>query len=172
MSEESRSVVHVELYVRSLAPRGLRDRQAVVVDALEKLADREAISEYTVHVCGEALPATPAETVTDFGTYLLNRVAVFQKWADENDYSLGSLFEHRTVNSTLLGETRERVVLPVMALAEYKGPDLRFVAPCRTTDGHVTVQERLDQLRDEVGVEAIPLRNAHASPPSSVPLIE
>jgi len=170
MNGQTSRGVHAELYVRSLAPRGLGDRQDAVVETLVTLSAQGTLSEYTVYVCGEQAPASPAAATTEFGQYLLNRVAVFYEWADRNDCSLGSVFERRTVDSSILGERCETLVLPVMVLAEYEGEDLRFVAPCQTGGETITVQDRLDELRDGGDVDTDPLPNARASPPST-PLV-
>ena len=160
---------HVELYVRSLAPRNVLDGQRAVLEFVEQLAGNGRLSGYTVHVCGREIPATPAETVTDFGEFLLNRVAAFSAWADRNGYSLGTLFDRRTLKSSLTGEHRETIVVPVMALAEYEGPDLRFVTPCSIEGTTVTVQDRLDELyvgaqRDTTAVSDVRTAPAEESP--------
>lgn len=156
--------VRVELYVRSLAPRGATDSQQAVVSNLQRLEAEEQISEYTVHVCGREIPVSPAETTTEFGEFLLNRVAVFSAWADRNDYSLGRLFDKRTLDSAFTDERRETVVLPAMALAEYEEADLRFVAPCTIDGTTVTVWDRLEELSEGMTRETTVLPDAHLSP--------
>ena len=161
--------VHVELYVRSLAPRGALDRQQSAVQLIEQLAGEGRLSTYSVHVCGREIPATPGETTTDFGAFLLNRVAVFSMWADRNGYSLGRLFDRRTLDSTITDEHRETLVMPVMALAEYEGTDLRFVAPCSVDGTSLTVRHRLNELHAGEHRDATPLPDAHAPPPDEKP---
>lgn len=146
MSGSKTAGVHVELYVRSLAPRGVRPHQVAVIETLDSLVDQGSIDRYTVHVCGRHAPATLAETTTEFGVFLLNRVADFREWAERNGWSLGPLFETRTVDSSITGEQRDVLELPVMAMAEYHEDDLRFVAPCSTDEREWTVQNRLDAL--------------------------
>lgn len=165
--------VHVELYVRSLAPRGLQEGQRVVLETIESLKRSGTLTDHTLYVSGAEIPATPAETVTDFGKFLLNRAAVFSAWADKNDVSLGKLFERRSIHSSITGEHRETLVFPVMALAEYEGTDLRFVAPCTVDGTSVTVRDRLDELRAGTEIETVCLPDAHASPPNpSQPLVQ
>jgi len=165
--------VHAELYVRSLAPRGVRERQAAVLERLETLVDHGTIADYTVHVCGRELPASPAEAVTEFGTFLLNRIAVFTEWADRNGWTLDSLFETERIESRITGQKHERVEMPVMLLAEYEGRDLRFVSPCSNEATNWSVVDRLDELaaEDAQPERAEPLRRARADPPdrSAVP---
>lgn len=164
--------VHVELYVRSLAPRGLQEGQRAVLETIESLEASGTLTDHRLYVCGAEIPATPVETATEFGEFLLNRTAVFSAWADQNDVSLGKLFEHRSIDSSITGEHRETLVFPVMALAEYEGTDLRFVAPCTVDGTTVTVRDRLDELRAGIEVESDLLPDAHSSPPEpSKPLV-
>ncbi len=167
MTGETPEGVHAELYVRSLAPRGAADEQATVVETLDKLSDRTTLADYQVHVCGEHLPATPAETQTTFGQYLLNRIAVFTEWAQRNDCSFGKLFERRTVDSALTGATRDVITLPMMTLAEYDGTDLRFVSPCSVDGETVSVRDRLDELLAGSDVETTPLADARVDSPDT-----
>lgn len=163
--------VHAELYVRSLAPRGAEDRQATVLETLDKLADRGALVDYDVRVCGQHVPATPAEAGTDFGRYLLNRIAVFSEWADRNGYSLDPLYDHQRIDSSITGYTRDVITMPVMALAEYEGADLRFVTPCAVDGEIVTVEDRLDELRTGGDVETTSLPDARGIRDGSRPLV-
>lgn len=166
------SGVHCELWVRSLSPRGVRDRQATLVRRLAALAGAGTIDDYGVLVVGRELPARPADAVTDFGRYLLDRIADFQSWAAVNDRSLGSLFEPETVRSTIAGGTDRRIVLPVFTLAEYDDGALRFVAPCQGEAAVWTVQDRLAHLAVVgAGNDTVePLSAARATPPEHSPV--
>lgn len=149
----------VELYVRSLVPRENRSRQSTVLDQLKRLAIEDEIVDYEVLVCGKRLPANPGDAQTAFGTYLLNRITVFELWAAQNDISLDTLFERRHVDSTYTGETGTELVFPTMVLAEYEGTDLRFVSPCETGDRTWRVTDRLrvlEQAHDPAAVESLP----------------
>lgn len=160
------STVAVELYVRSLAPRADRARLRETVASLEKLADTGAIREFSVVLSGKAIPATPAETVTELGAYLCNRVAVFREWAKASGRSVGPTFDRRSVHSEFTGEDYDAVVMPDMLLAEYVGNDLRFVAPCREDGDLVTVGERLDELAACVATDGRDrLSRSRAGPP-------
>lgn len=135
-----------ELYVRSLAPRGAREKQERVVAKLDRLTDCGAFADYTITVCGGQVPASPTATSADFERELRNRIADFHAWAATNGWSLGPLFERKVVGSMVSEETREVFVVPLMALAEYEDDRVRFVAPCRTGETYWTVQDRLDAL--------------------------
>jgi hypothetical protein len=169
MSGSTQGGTHVELYVRSLAPRGVLEGQQAALRSVRELVEDGPLAECTVHICGREIPATPADTATEFGEFLCNRVAVFSAWADRNDYSLARLFDRRRLDSTITGEHRETLVMPVMALAEYEGPDLRFVAPCAVDGERLTVRDRLAELRAGVRRETTVLHDAHTSPPDETP---
>lgn len=156
----------VELYVRSLAPRAARDRLERVVARLEELEADGRVGDVSVRVTGKAIPATPAETVTDYGAFLCNRVAVFQEWAHRTGRSLDSRFERRSVHSQFTGDDYDALVWPELVLAEYVDGDLRFVAPCAAGEEATTVEERLTALEaGEPTEEAERLGRARAEAP-------
>lgn len=150
----------VELYVRSLAPRAARERLERVVGRLEHLEETERIGDVSVRVTGKAIPATPADTVTDYGAFLCNRVAVFREWAGLTNRSLDACFERRTVHSAFTGDEYDAIVWPEIVLAEYVSGDLRFVAPCEQGEESVTVEDRL------VALEAVTPPADRAGPPA------
>lgn len=160
------SRVAVELYVRSLAPRADRGRLHESVTRLQELAEAGTLREFSVVLSGKAIPPTPADTVTELGAYLCNRVAVFREWAASTGRTVGATFQRRSVHSTFTGDDYDAVVLPDMLLAEYEGDDLRFVAPCREDGNVVTVADRVDAL--EAGAPTEPtdrLPRSRAAPP-------
>jgi len=159
--------VHLELFVRSLSPGGARSSLEGILDRITCLAEQRVIDGYAVRVCGKGIPATPAATRTAFGSYLLNRVAVFHEWAEHNDLSIDSLFEQRRVRSSLTGEDRRELVVPLFVLAEYEDGGLRFVAPCEIDDRVRTVPERLDDLTSGQPTTVDPLPSARAIPPDA-----
>lgn len=151
--------LRVELYVRSLVPRQNRSRQSTVLNQLKSLSIEDKIVDYDLVVCGKRLPANPGDARTTFGTYLLNRITVFELWAAQNDISLNALFDRRRIDSTITGETGTELVFPTMVLAEYEGTDLRFVTPCETADRTWRVTDRLRVLeegREPTDVEPLP----------------
>lgn len=156
----------VELYVRSLSPRDSRRRIEDVVRRLDELVEAGSLERYRVVPTGRELPPTPADAVTDFGAYLLGRLAVFQEWARATGRSVDDLFERRTARSRFTGEDHDALVLQTMIMAEYHGEDLRFVAPCLDGDDHVTVRDRLATL--EAG-EALPMEDRLARATGSAP---
>jgi DNA-binding Lrp family transcriptional regulator len=168
MTGDTTGGIHAELFVRSLAPRGVRTRQQAVVERLQELTERGTVGGYTVHVCGKQVPARAADATTEFGAYLLDRIGVFEKWADRNGWSLESLFERHSLDSSITGEHTEVIVMPVMALAEYEDDDLRFVAPCSTGEQRCSIQDRLDDLlADDRPTEADRLTEVRNPPPTT-----
>lgn len=147
MSGSTDSGVDVELYVRSLAPRGVHPRQRAVIETLAELTDSGIIDHYRIHVCGRQIPASRAADSTEFGAYLRNRIDVFREWADRNGWTLDEAFQHRCFESELTGESVDVLTLPVMTLAEYDQDALCFVSPVESEETTWTVQDRLDALR-------------------------
>lgn len=165
MSGSADSGRSAELYVRSLRPRAAYTSQRAVVERLADLAADGSLAEYAVRVTGKAIPPSPSAACTEFGTYLVNRVAVFEEWADRSDRPLAPI--HRcSVRSGFTGEEYDALVLPEMVLADYRADSLQFVAPSGEGDSHVTVHERLDALgAGEVeAVEAESLERARIAP--------
>lgn len=138
--------VTVELFVRSLSPRDSRQRIESIVRQLDALVATGTVARYRVVPTGAELPARRADAVTDIGGALLDRVTVFREWARATGRSIDATFERRTISSRITGEDHDALVLPTVALAEYVGEDLRFVAPCVDGDDHWTVTDRLEAL--------------------------
>lgn len=155
MASHHADTVEAELFVRSLCPRGQRGSQRAVVAAVEALVERGVLGDFCVWVTGERVPARPEDLVTEYGSQLQERVALFEEWARDNGLSLGSVFERRSVSSAITGEDFEALRLPSMVLAEYEGEHLRFVAPCRFEGRTVSVTDRLAQLQGETAAEPV-----------------
>lgn len=138
-----RPAVRVELYVRSLAPTGAQHRQETVLDRLDDLARADAIAEYDISIWGRRI--RPSMRTTDPGRAILARIDAFREWADRADVSLNAL-EVRSVESAIVEESYSVVVLPAMALAEYRGGDLVHVAPHEAGGRTTSVTDRLAEL--------------------------
>jgi len=134
----------VELYVRSLAPTDIRDRQESVIERLDELADAGRIDEFEVVLCGDCVCRSLATASTDVGQRLLDRHRSFEQWAAEVDRHLVG-FAERDTGSALTGADITGISFPRLALAEYRGGELAYVAPSRNGTESTTVLERLDQ---------------------------
>ena len=134
------------LYLRSLLPDAACEQQATVCDHLDGLADDGTLDTWTAYVWGRQGPATPADAQTEAGVFALNRVSVFQEWADQNDCSLSPAFDLREVDATLPDRHYRAIVFPQFLLAEYENESLRCVTPHADPDGVVCVRDRLDDL--------------------------
>lgn len=138
----------VELFVRSLSPGVGRDRHERVLDQIERLESRGRIDEYAVHVWGSRLDPAAA-TRTEVGQFIRGRVEAFCEWAAGDDRSIDPFFEPERVCSSLTGDSYTELTLPTVALAEYVGDELVFVAPCSDGDRRYTVEDRLAELETE-----------------------
>jgi len=134
----------IELYVRSLAPIDIRDRQESVIDRLDELAERDRIEEYEVILCGDCVCASLTTAKTTVGQRLLDRYASFEEWATTRDRSLVGFVEHDT-ESSLSRTNITGIKFPRLALAEYRGGNLSFVAPSHNGTENITVIDRIEE---------------------------
>lgn len=146
MSGSHAEGVQIEVFVRSLAPVGAGRPQETVVRTLERLTDRSTVDDYRVTVCGKEVPADRDQAATAFCERLLNCVEAFEAWAERNDRDLNGVFDRKETHSSITGNDRVCRVVPVLAMAEYEGTDLRFVAPSAGEAGQVSVVDRLEEL--------------------------
>jgi hypothetical protein len=134
----------VELYVRSLAPTDIRDRQESVIERLAELDESDRIKAFDVVLCGDCVCSSAATAKTDIGQQLLDRYERFEQWAQESDRTLAGFTEQAT-SSAMLETTVTGISFPRLALAEYRGGELAYVAPSRNGTEHTTVLDRIKQ---------------------------
>jgi hypothetical protein len=165
MSSEPPAGVHCELFVRSLAPRAGGEQQVAALERLDALVEDGPVEDYSVQVTGPAVPASPGRAVTEFGRYLLNRIAVFEEWASTHDLNLDNLFERVDLDDAILNRQRDVRLLPTLAMAEYEGQHLRFVTPCGTKEDRIEVLDRLESLASEEEPACFELDHARTPEP-------
>lgn len=141
--------IRLELYVRSLVPRGGCEHQEAVIDRLRGLADDGVVDHFEVTVWGRGIG--PAATATDTGRELQDLVEAFSEWASDHGMTLRPRFEPRPVRSRLTGEEYDAVYFPAMALAAFRGEDLSFVAPCADGTTTYTVRDVLEAFETTAG---------------------
>ncbi len=147
----------MEVYVRSLRPRG-ETTQRRVLDRVSRLARTGSIEGYDVVVWGDRAPPTPDEVRTRAGRFVLDRVTVFQRWAERNGASIDHGFEVRSVDSAITGESYRELALPRLVVAAVRGDRLLGVAPATIGDEHVSVTDYLDHFEaSESLCEATPV---------------
>jgi hypothetical protein len=139
---------HIELYVRSLLPKGAHERQEAVIEQLERLEQQDTIEGFSVIVWGKQIARDSAAAHTEEGRYILNRVAEFKQWALSNNVSLKSFYQTTTVDNEVASESHNAMTLPVMGLAEYQDGELQHVAPCSNGDIVHTIMARLERLEN------------------------
>lgn len=131
--------VTVELFVRSLAPRGCGRLQADAIDTLSELVDRGIVDDYEVRIWGDAVPV-------DGDHPIVREVVRLREWAATNGAELLGV-DRRTAGS-LVEEARAVTALPTMVLAEYHDGKLACVSP-HERDGVVhTIEDRLGALHE------------------------
>jgi hypothetical protein len=128
----------IEVYLRE-DTYGTFDAQRRVLDRLEAVEGRGVLGSI-----GTDRWDARRTVEYDHREGALSTVEEFEDWARHNDATLEPAFERRI--RTVVGgtEAREVVVFPVIALAVYRGEDLRAVFPCSVGDAHYTVHDCLD----------------------------
>ena len=132
----------VELYVRSLAPTDIRDRQEQVLERLTHLDSDDTITDFEVVVCGETVCPSSITAETDIGQRLLARHRTAKQWAEDRDRTLIG-FDHHETNTTIAGTTVTGVSFPRMLLLEFRVGSLSFAAPSRDGSETTSVLDRL-----------------------------
>lgn len=141
--------ITVDLFVRSLSPIGARARPGAVIDRLERLVKADVIDAYSVCVWGKEIELSSSPVREEHTDHVVAEVESFRTWAADHGVTLDA-FDQREV-STITGETHTVLTLPVMVLAEAVGAELTCVAPCTTSGGVLTVEDRLESLKSEDG---------------------
>jgi len=135
----------VTLFVRSLSPSGLRERQEDVLGRLDALEENDTIETYSVEVWGKQLALKDAHR-SDPGERISDHLESLREWAATHGYSLKPFFETKTIDSKFTGGPYTRTEFPVMTLVEYMGDEIQFVSPCADGDSITTVSDRLNEL--------------------------
>jgi hypothetical protein len=151
----------LELFVRSSVPAAARDPQSTIRERLRALEAAERIDEATVRTWEKRVPVDAGAAKREtHRTY-----AAFDEWARANGASLAPFFDTRECHSSITGESRTALVLPVMSLAVYDGDRLSAVFPHADEDRSYTVGEALDALEaddeDEDATRQQVLAGAH-----------
>jgi hypothetical protein len=159
--------VTVELWARSLSPRGAGRRRSATVRRLERL-EGDRIDGFRVRLWGDRIGHSTPEARTERGRAALERVATFREWADERGLTLSPFFEERTRESAFTDDGGRVLVLPEMALAEFRAGQLRRVSPCSDGDDSYAVDDHLSALAagpESGDVGPTPAPTAGATPP-------
>lgn len=138
-SLEQAENIRVDCYVRSGVPAPVAETINTLIERLQQLCDHGPISDFQVsqwpserHAVAKTDETRPTRD---------ELIAEFEQWADQHSYTLEPAFRREEIPSSPLGlgtnETRERVRVPLVALALYeadteRGPDteaLRGVVP-------------------------------------------
>jgi len=133
----------VELYVRSLAPTDIRDKQEQIVKQLQSLDEEGRIKGTDFTLCGDCVCPSLQTAETDVAKLLLDRYKSFEQWAEKNDREPVG-FEERDTESLLTGTTVTGIVFPRLSLAEYRNGELTFVAPSANGTDKTNIIDRLE----------------------------
>ncbi|WP_396613745.1 HTH domain-containing protein (plasmid) [Haloferax sp. S1W] len=144
---------HVKLFLRADAEIGVERTKEAAVETLTELAEDGYIADCDVRVWGRELRADGPVANTEYGGELLEHIREFREWATKNDVSLGTVFDERTIASSIADEDYTVVSLPTICLAVYNDDELVGVYPCHSDGSTCSVVECLETLRNGHGVK-------------------
>jgi hypothetical protein len=153
-NREESGEIEAELWIRSFAPVGGDERQEAAVQRLQELHDEDRLADLTVRMWGKKLRRSSAATYTEEGQVVVERFETFREWAAAEDRSLTPFFEERAESCEFTGESDDVIVLPSVALAEFRDGDLVHLAPHVDGDRRVSVEDRIDELREAAPADA------------------
>ncbi|MFW6435493.1 MAG: HTH domain-containing protein [Halovenus sp.] len=135
--EPSNDGVTMQVWTR----RPVCGTRATVVDRVGHLRSTGVIDDFEVRTWPEEVVLTEEEQ------RIPRLFEHLEQWANERGVSIRPPFERRTV-SPLIGDSREVLTLPMLALAVYDD-GLAGVYPCSDGDRTVTVETYLDRCETE-----------------------
>jgi len=136
------SPLTVRLYVRADAP--IVERRNALISRLERLDQQNRIDDAHVHFWPRAVSLDLLEASED--SALPELVRSVEAWAERHGRHDDPPFDVRTTHSTITGASDERLVLPTLCIATYRGGQLVDVAPCGDGDAARTVEDVLDTI--------------------------
>lgn len=151
--EQTAAGGHVELWVRGNSPYCVRDVQEETYARIRRLRESGVIDSFAIELW-DTVETSPRTIGTDRAATCREKVAEFQEWAAERDYTLHPGFQIRETSSMLTDDVRRELVSPLLCLAVYEGDALEAVFP--HTDGeHIrTVVDGLEWLEADADTDA------------------
>jgi hypothetical protein len=144
-ARDSRSDVHVELWVRRNLPYCVRDVEKEAYERLRRLRNRGSVESCSLHLW-DTVETAPGERRTEPTADSREKITEFENWADEHGCTLRPGFQTREVNSILTDDVRRRVVPPILCLAVYEDDTLGAVFPHVEGDRIHTVSDGIERL--------------------------
>lgn len=147
------SQLRATLKLRSFPPHGITDVQHRTLARLHRLADAGTLAVIDVDLWGSHAVADSMADHENEGT--LETVSDFERWAEEQGYTLAPAFSCRECGSMLADKTREVTVVPLVTLAVYEEDRLRAVYPhvdgerVRTVDDGIRTLEAMTPSTDD-----------------------
>lgn len=140
--------VRIDVFVRSLgAPTPSQTTQAGVLERLDELEDTGRVDRFTLQVWGDRLYADERCSASPVGRYLTNKIAEFERWADEHAH-VSLPFESTVCEPFVADREFQCIRLPQICLAVYVDGAIAGVVPCTFDGTAVTAHEYLAALAD------------------------
>lgn len=144
--------VEVDVYVRSLSPPlGTRQRQEKLFKRLQELQAEGVIDSYRVNLWGGGVCLCDVCSGTGIAQSMLDRVEEFEQWASDRAVSLP--FERKSVESSVLQQTSDDLVVPSICLGIYNETEVQGVVPCEVDGETVSVSDYVEAIAGEMAFE-------------------
>lgn len=130
------------LKLRSFPPHGIADVQRRTLARLHRLTDVGTLTSVDVDVWGSH---AVTDSMSDHDAPSIEDVFDYERWAEERGYSLAPAFARRESGS-MIDDSREVTVVPLMTLAVYDGDRLRAVYPHADGERVRTIADGLETL--------------------------
>jgi len=135
--------------VRSLAPTTSNTTQTKCFDRLRRLASGASL-DVSVDVWGDGI-CTHAPDIDGISEKLETITDIYSFSAD-GDASITPFFDVQRIDSTLSGETFERIIPPHRTLLTYEDDTLKGVFPCRIDEQTYTPSDAINRLESTADV--------------------
>lgn len=143
----------MELFLRSLAPPGIREQQETIINRVAQLSTNGTIQEHTLTIWGDRIRLDTAPQ-TDTEEAIREKIERIRRWEATNSVSLAPGFEERQINSPIEGSYTV-LILPIIGLAVYTQTDIWGIFPCKMEESHISVMECVEAfLQSERSLEA------------------
>ena len=144
------STGRLEFFVRSLAPATGNTKQTDCFDRLRRLAETDQLSDVAVRVWGDGI-CTHAPEMAGISE-MLEAVTDIYSFSADAEAAITPFFKVRRVDSSVTGESFERITPPERTLLAYEGDSLVGVFPCLLGEETYTPVDAIERLEADTEV--------------------
>lgn len=146
---DKEGVVEFDVFVRSLSPPlGVRQRQEQLFSQLQELQSAGHIDSYRVNLWGGGVCLCDVCSGTSIAESMLDNIEEFEQWASTQE-EVTLHFERKSVESSMLDQSTEDLVVPSMCLSVRAGTDVCGVFPCTVAGEPISVTDYVETVASE-----------------------